>query len=353
MTDKAQLEKSFINPRVDIFSALKAINSGGSQIALIIDKNKKLIGVLTDGDIRRSLLQGLSLNDSIENLYNKNFFKISEAHNRSTAKNIMLLNGLNALPVVDDDGVPIDIVVLSEFGGSDKLDNPVVIMAGGKGSRLRPYTERCPKPMLPLHGKKPILQAIIEQVRSNGFRNIFLSVNYLKEQIMDYFGDGKEFGVNIQYLIENEPLGTAGSLSLISFKEDLPVIVMNGDVITNFNLNDLLKFHVENFSDATLAVSEYETKIPFGIVKSNGSELISFEEKPIISHLINAGLYVLNKKIIEQLILKNQRSDMPEILLQAKERNFKVSICPIFEYWIDIGRPETLKKAQTKANDAL
>ena len=200
----------------------------------------------------------------------------------------MLDNGLNALPIIDEEGKPIDIFVFSNFSKSKKVENPLVIMAGGIGSRLLPYTKTCPKPMLPLHGDKPILEEIIKQAKFNGFESIYISVNYLKEQIMDHFKNGDEFGVKINYLIEKKPLGTAGSLSLIPKTNKLPVLVMNGDVITKFNLKYLLDFHMKVNSDATMAVIENETKLPFGVVKTNGTKLTSFEEKPTISHLVNA-----------------------------------------------------------------
>ncbi len=244
MISNYQLDKSFIKSDASILDALKAINESGTQIGLIINENKVLKGVISDGDIRRSLLKGYKLTDSINDIFNRNFHKITQKQIGTEAKNIMLAQGLNALPVIDEEGKPIDIFAFSSLSDSKKIKNPLVIMAGGIGSRLLPYTKTCPKPMLPINGDKPILQEIIEQAKSNGFEMIYISVNYLKEQIIDYFKDGKEFGVKINYLIENEPLGTAGSLSLLPETNNLPILVMNGDIVTKFNLRYLLEFHI-------------------------------------------------------------------------------------------------------------
>ena len=348
MISKYQLEKSFIKFDASILDALKAINASGSQLALVINENKVLEGVISDGDIRRSVLKGYKLNDKISNIFNKKFHKITESQLGEEAREIMINNGLNALPVIDDNGRAIDIFSFSNLSKSTKIKNPLVIMAGGIGSRLLPYTKTCPKPMLPLHGDKPILEEIIKQAKFNGFENIHISVNYLKEQIINYFKDGQEFGVQIDYLIEKKPLGTAGSLSLLSKKNNLPVLVMNGDVITKFNLKYLLDFHLKVNSEATMAVIENETKLPFGVVKTNGTKLTSLEEKPTISHLVNAGIYILDQKVINKIASNYEKIDMPELFLRAKDNNYNVNVCPVFEYWIDIGRHETLKKAQNQ-----
>lgn len=349
MIKKYQLEKSFIDENASILDALKAINGSSIQIALILNKNKILEGVITDGDIRRSLLKGHKLTDKINKIYNKNFFKISKEQVGKEAKDIMKKNGLRALPVIDDDGKPIDIFLFSNLSETPIFKNPLVIMAGGVGSRLMPYTKTCPKPMLPLNGEKPILQEIIEQAKFNGFKSIYLSVNYLKEQIIDYFKDGSEFGVEINYLIENKPLGTAGALSLLPKTNKMPVLVMNGDIITRFNLRYLLEFHMKVHSNATMSVIEHETNLPFGVVKTNGTKLDSFEEKPKLSHLVNAGIYVIDQEVIDNFVIEESQIDMPELFIKSKNNNLNVNVCPIFEYWIDIGRIETLKIAQNQS----
>ncbi len=352
MITKDQLNKSFINQDATIIDALKAINSSGIQIALIVKHNKFLEGVITDGDIRRSLLKGYKLTDQISQIFNRNFHKITRDQVGNEANEIMIKNGLNALPVIDSEGKPIDIFLFSSISESNIIQNPLVIMAGGLGSRLLPFTKDCPKPMLPLNGDKPILQEIIERAKLNGFQSIYISVNYLKEQIIDHFGDGSRFGVKIEYLIEQKPLGTAGSLHLLPKTNKLPVIVMNGDIITKLNLRYLLDFHINLNSNATMAVIEHETKLPFGVVKTNGTKLHSFEEKPTITHLVNAGLYVVNPELIKTITNDGYKIDMPELFWRAKHSNFNVNVCPIIESWIDIGRPDTLKKAQNQGFDS-
>lgn len=348
MMNREKFKESLINKDASILEAIKAINDSGAQLALIVDDNKVLRGVINDGDIRRSLLKGYKLSDSIKEIFNKNFHKITEYQVGKEAKEKIFSNGLNAIPVINKDNQPIDILTYSNFSESTKMKNPLVIMAGGLGSRLLPYTKNCPKPMLSLNGNKPILYEIIEQAKLNGFESIYISVNYLKEQIIDYFKDGSQFGVKIQYLIEKKPLGTGGSLSLLPKTNKSPVIVINGDIITKFNLRDLLDFHLSLKSNATMAVIEHETKLPFGVVKTNGTVLQSFEEKPVISHLINAGLYVIDQELINRLVNKDTQIDMPELFWEAKNKNFNVNVCPIVEYWIDIGRPETLKKVRNQ-----
>lgn len=216
-------------------------------------------------------------------------------------------------------------------------------MAGGLGKRLRPYTENCPKPMLPVGGK-PMLEILLEQCIDSGFRKFYISVNYLKDQIIDYFGDGNAWGVSIDYLLENEPLGTAGSLQLIPDKLKEPLLVMNGDVLTRLNPSQLLRFHIEHQAAATLCVREYTTTIPFGVVQTNGVELAGFAEKPSYRELVNAGVYVIDPLLIP-LLPPHQKTDMPTLLQNAQKAGHHVAVCPIHEYWIDVGNPDALNKA--------
>ena len=234
-------------------------------------------------------------------------------------------------------------MLLQELLNPPCLSNAAVIMAGGKGTRLRPHTEHCPKPMLPVDDK-PMLEILLEQCIASGFRQFYLSVNYLKEQIIDHFQDGAQWGVLIEYLVENEPLGTAGSLRLLPDTVKEPFLVLNGDVLTRFNPSQLLHFHNDHQAQATLCVREHALKVPFGVVQTNGVELAGFEEKPTYQHLVNAGVYVIDPQLLP-LLPPHQFTDMPQLLESAQASDKRVVVCPIHEYWLDVGRPETLQQA--------
>jgi NDP-sugar pyrophosphorylase family protein len=256
---------------------------------------------------------------------------------------MMQREALRHIPLLDQEGRVVQLLLLQELINPPQLSNAVVIMAGGKGTRLRPHTEHCPKPMLPV-GDQPMLEILLEQCIENGFRRFFFSVNYLKEQIIAHFGDGSRWRVSIDYLVENEPLGTAGSLQLLPDSVKEPFLVLNGDVLTRLNPSQLLQFHREHEAQATLCVREHELTVPFGVVQTNGIELAGFEEKPTYRHLVNAGVYVINPQLLP-LLPPHQFTDMPSLLQAAQSAGYRVTVCPIHEYWIDVGRPETLEEA--------
>ncbi len=218
-------------------------------------------------------------------------------------------------------------------------------MAGGKGTRLHPHTVTCPKPMIKV-GNKPMLEILLEQCIASGLVNFYISVNYLKAQIIDYFQDGSKWGVKINYLIEDEPLGTAGSISLLPKTLKYPFIVMNADVLTKLNPRHLITFHNEHHSKATLCVREHSINIPFGVVKVNGRHLSDFEEKPTFEYLINAGVYILDPSMLS-LIPPRTSIDMPNLLRTFQREGHIISVCPIHEYWIDIGNPKSLQEADS------
>jgi len=339
---KKDFEKLLINKHLKTIDALKVLDKGSYQFLMIVDNSNKLIGVITDGDIRRGLINGKNLNNQISEFMNKQFFSINNNENIKRAYELMDEKKIKQLPVIDENGIIKDLI-LKDGDNSIELDNYIVIMAGGKGKRLYPMTKNCPKPMLKVSGK-PMLEILLEQCISYGYKNFYISVNYLRNTIMDYFGDGRNLGINIKYLEEDSPLGTAGALSLIKTPPKNPFLVINADVLTKFNLQNLLHYHIKNKSEATLCVREYNYQLPFGVVKTIKTELIEFEEKPSYKELINAGVYILNPEILK-LLKSNQYLDMPELLMMAKKSKFSVNVCPIYEYWIDIGRRETLQKA--------
>tara|TARA_Y100001968_G_C19453706_1_gene770625 strand:- start:10625 stop:11680 length:1056 start_codon:yes stop_codon:yes gene_type:complete len=342
-----QFRKLFLRKSSSAIEALKVIDEGACQISLVVDDEEHLVGTLTDGDIRRGLLMGKSLDSSVVEFMksNHNFININQS--KDVAFKIMRRLRINQIPVLDDKGKVVDLILRSDFlVDSLALPNVVVVMAGGKGTRLRPYTENCPKPMLQV-GDKPMLEILLQQAISSGFTKFYFSVNYLKEQIIDYFDDGGSWGVDIKYLIEEKPLGTAGSLQYLPSGLTDPFLVINGDVLTNFSYSKLIQFHHEHQSVATICVREHEVKLPFGVVQTSNFELESFKEKPTYRDLVNAGVYVIDP-ILLPLLSPNEFIDMPTLLINAKNQGNRVSVCPIHEYWLDVGRPETLKEAHVK-----
>ena len=337
------IQKLLLSPSTPVLDALRVIENGAVQIALVVDCRSVLLGTITDGDIRRALLLGETLDSPVERLMNKSFRSCQIRDNITLKKQMMLNDDIRHLPVLDDDGIVQDILLLQDLLQPVHLPNPVVIMAGGKGTRLRPYTNNCPKPMLLVDGK-PMLQILIEKCINQGFTKFFLSVNYLKEQIIEFFGDGSSWNISIEYLVEDAPLGTAGSLSLLPSNIQDPFIVLNGDVLTNLNLLQLIDFHIDHHSHATLCVREHVITSPYGVVETNGSQLSTFIEKPTIRQLVNAGIYVIDPLLLP-LIHPDTYLDMPNLLTRAQQAGSRVSVCPIHEYWIDVGRPETLKQA--------
>ena len=337
------LREIFLACDTPVLEAMRIINHGASQIALVVDEQQRLLGTLTDGDIRRGLLDGASLNTPAEKLMNRQFRFVRRSDDYSAVMQIMRRDLLLQIPVLDEQGRVTQLLLLQEILTTPRITNAVVIMAGGKGTRLLPHTEHCPKPMLPV-GDKPMLEIILEQCIASGFRAFYLSVNYLKEQILEYFEDGARWGVSIHYLEENEPLGTAGSLKLLPDSLSDPFLVLNGDVLTRLNPRQLLYFHSEHQAQATLCVREHELTVPFGVVQTNGVELAGFKEKPTYRYLVNAGIYVIDPQLLP-LLPSHQYTDMPSFLQLAQEAGHRVAACPIHEYWLDVGRPESLKQA--------
>ena len=327
-----------------VLEAMRIIDRGAIQIALVVDETQRLLGTLTDGDIRRGLLHGETIETPVERLMNRQFRFVRSGEDQAVVLEMMRRDVLRQIPVLNTEGRVVQLLLLQELLAPAQLPNAVVIMAGGKGTRLRPHTEHCPKPMLPVDGK-PILEILLEQCIASGFRQFYLSVNYLKEQIIDHFQEGSRWGVSIDYLVEGCPLGTAGSLQLLPSSVQEPFLVINGDVLTRLNPRQLLRFHVEHEAAGTLCVREHTITVPFGVVQTQGIELASFEEKPSYRQLVNAGVYMIDPKLLP-LLPPHQATDMPTLLQGAQESGHRVAVYPIHEYWIDVGRPETLSSAR-------
>jgi dTDP-glucose pyrophosphorylase len=325
-----------------IKSCIDSLNYSGKKIVMITDKDNFLFGIVTDGDIRRGLINGFNLESSIENLINKNPLVVSSKLSRNKILQIMNSNKIQQIPLVNDKHM------WEELESIETQSTVMVIMAGGKGKRLYPLTQNLPKPMLKINDK-PILEHIINGAKENGFRNFIISLNYLGDIIQKYFEDGNRLGVKIEYIIEETPLGTAGALSLLKNKLTNSFIVTNGDIITNVNYNKLLDFHIENNSYATMSVRTQFWKNPFGVVKTKGIEITHFEEKPMIQNYINAGIYVLEPTILD-LLEKSTYCDMPTLFMRARGNFKKIIAFPIYENWTDIGQPSDLEAESFRQN---
>lgn len=332
-----------VSPQTTILKTIETINTGALQLSLVINSDGKLMGTVTDGDIRRGILRGLSLDEPIERVMNTNPVVARGDEANEHIWTLMKRKHYSKIPVLDAQGRVVDLKMLDENTETSKKDNLVILMAGGIGQRLQPLTNDCPKPLLKI-GSKPILETILENFIEDGFHKFFVSVNYKSEMIKDYFGNGSKWGVTIQYIDENVRMGTAGALSLLSEKPDIPVIVMNGDLLTKVNFQQLLHFHLENQSKGTMCVINYDYQVPFGVIQTVGHHLLSIEEKPSKQYFVNAGIYVLEPEVIS-LIPQGKYYDMPELFQLLIDSNKETIVFPIREYWLDIGRLDDFEKA--------
>ena len=332
-----------LNINSNLFEAFDLLTKNGEKICFIIDDDNKLKGVLTDGDARRAILEKKILDLKVQDIMNTDFIFVN-FRDKKKGYNLLIKNNISHIPVLDDSEKIIDVLSQQKKIDKSLIINTAVIMAGGKGKRLRPITKNCPKPMVKIKGK-PLLEILISNLNKEGIEKFYISVNYLKSQIIDYFGSGEKLGVEIEYLFEDEPLGTAGSLSLLPQDIFSPFLVINGDVLSKVNLKSLSKFHFNKKSIATVCVKDHKIKIPFGVIKSEGSFLSKFLEKPKFSYLINAGIYIIEPEILD-FLKPNLYMDMPTLLDMANSGSNRIALFPIFEDWVDVGRPETLELAK-------
>lgn len=332
-----------ITPAATIRETIGTIDSSGMQIALVTDGGMRLLGTITDGDIRRGILRGVTLDDEAQKIMNFRPVVARADDSRSAILAIMKSRSIRHVPIVDNDGVLLGVEVLDEMLKSVVRSNPVVLMAGGLGSRLRPLTNDCPKSLLKV-GSKPILETIIENFLEHGFQKIFISVNYLAEKIEGYFGDGSRWGAEISYLREPERLGTAGSLSLLPKGISESLLVMNGDLLTRVNFGHLLDFHTEYRAKATMCVRDYEYRIPFGVVTADEHRLVGIEEKPLQRFFVSAGIYVLEPDVLG-MIPPMGFLDMPCLFRKLVQRKMEAVLFPVREYWMDIGRVDDFERA--------
>lgn len=343
--DSTKWVETVLSPQAKIQSAVEILNSIQSRIVLIADKKKKLKGTISDGDIRRGLLRGLTLNDSVIKVMTKSPLAVSPKINFGTVQEIMKINKVFQIPIVDKKNILKGLHFWDLTSKINKIENAFVIMAGGKGTRMMPYTARCPKPMLEIDGR-PMLEHILIRARNEGFQKFFICLHYLGYKIENYFQNGEKWNVEIKYLREQSPLGTAGALSLLPSNLNQPIIVTNGDVLTEVKFSELLAFHEKHQGLATMAVQLQKKENPFGVVEINGIEVEKIEEKPVSFNHINAGIYVLSPKALNQLQFKKP-IQMTSFLSTLKKRKKKILAYPLHEPWLDVGRPQDLLIAKS------
>lgn len=334
-----------LTPLSNIRDAMRTLDETALRIAIVCDENKKLLGTITDGDIRRGLLKSCDMQDSVIEVMNQNPRTVTPCHTHQQRIELMDQYDLLALPVVDSQKHLVGLETLHQLLQPKKVDNPVFIMAGGFGTRLRPLTDSCPKPMLSV-GDKPMLEHLINQFIMFGFHDFYISTHYMPEVIHEHFGDGSKWNISITYIHEESPLGTGGALGLLP-KElpKLPLIMMNGDVLTKVDFKQLLEHHESHKFDATMCVRELEYKISFGVVESQDSLITSMVEKPTYHYNINTGIYVLSPECVSS-VAKNTKVDLPTLLADRMEQDHRVGIYTSYDYWLDIGQIADYHKAQ-------
>ncbi|MFC1671526.1 nucleotidyltransferase family protein [Planctomycetota bacterium] len=340
MDDVKQL---FVGPSATIREVMERIDTSAQQIVLVVDEEECLLGTVTDGDIRRALLKSSPLDEPVGGIMNRDPATATLADSREDILELMHSKRLHQIPILDERSRVVDIEILDHVANPTTRENWVVLMVGGLGTRLRPITDECPKSLVRI-GERPVLEIIMENFISCGFRKFYLSVGYKAAMLQDYFGNGRRWSVEIHYLEEKKRMGTAGALSLLPETPTSPFVVMNGDLLTNVNFGQLLDFHRQHHAKATMCVKEYDFQVPFGVVNLQEHNITSVDEKPIHRFFVNAGIYVLEPLVLD-LIPNDSYFDMPGLFDRILEEKCQTVAFPIREYWLDIGRVGDLEKA--------
>lgn len=340
-----RLARLRLDPDATLLEAMRTIDAGGCGIAIICDDSGHTMGTLTDGDIRRAVLGGSALDHrSVRDAMQPDFMWVSSDTGRAEVIDMMRARTISQVPVLDGERRLIGLHLLQEIIGPTDRKNWAVILAGGRGTRLRPLTDTVPKPMLRVAGR-PILERIVLHLVGSGFHRIFLSVNHLAHVIEDHFQDGAKFGCRIEYLREQKPLGTGGPLSLLPERPEHPLILMNGDLVTQADIGELLEFHAEGEYAATLGVRPYSVHVPYGVVDAEADRLIRIREKPTERMLVNAGIYVIGPEVLP-MVPDDREFPMTELVHRCLEDGLPVGVHPIEDEWTDVGLPTELNKAR-------
>lgn len=345
-------EAVLISPKMSLRDAMLVMDRGGLQIVVVVDEQRHILGTVTDGDIRRALLKQLPMETEANEIMNCSPEMVSASSSNEEVLVRMEWRRLNQILMVDEDERIVDIKTLHDLMHPKRRDNAVFLMAGGFGKRLQPLTDHCPKPLLNV-GEKPILEIIIENFVAAGFHRFFISTHYRPEMIRERIGNGDRWNIEVEYVHEEEPLGTGGALGLLP-KELIrePMFMMNGDLLTNLDINKLLDFHNQHAGVATMCVREYEHRVPYGVIETDGLRVTSMVEKPAYRYFINAGIYVLMPSILDT-VKPGECIDMPTLLESLMADGESVNTFPVHEYWLDIGRMEDFQRAQDEVVGVL
>jgi dTDP-glucose pyrophosphorylase len=345
-------ESVLISPQSSLHDVMSVMDRGGLQIVVVVDEQRHVLGTLTDGDVRRALLRQVPMSVTADTIMNCSPEMMSAVASNEEVLARMEQRRLLQILIVDEDKCIVAIKTLHDLLHPKRHDNAVFLMAGGFGKRLQPLTDHCPKPLLNV-GDKPILEIIIENFVAAGFHRFFISTHYRPEMIRERIGDGSRWNVEIEYVHEEEPLGTGGALGLLP-KEQIndPIFMMNGDLLTNLDINKLLDFHNDHNAVATMCVRQCEHRVPYGVIQTDGLQVTSMVEKPTYQYFINAGIYVLMPSVLDA-VRPGERIDMPTLLEKCMAEGKVVNTFPVHEYWLDIGRMEDFQRAQDEVVGVL
>ncbi len=338
--------ETLLPPGSTIQQAIQCLEQSGLKIALAVDDVGTLLGTISDGDVRRGLLRGCALGDPAELIMFRDPLVVSPHTGSDTVRRLMLENSVFQMPIVDDEHRVVGLDVIEEMVVAVDRPNLVVVMAGGKGTRLGIHTLSCPKPLLPI-GDKPIIDHIIERARQSGFHHFVVAIRHLGSMIEEHLGDGSALGVHVAYAREHQALGTAGALSLLDPRPTEPILVSNGDVLTDLRYSEILDFHLQHGAFATMAVRSYEWRHPFGVVRTQGLDITGFEEKPLFHSHVNAGIYVVDPAALDYLEYGGY-CDIPTLFERLRAADRKAIVYPMHEDWLDIGSPADLERARQR-----
>ncbi len=338
-------KKAIISQTDTMETAIKVLELESLRIVMVVDKNDRFVGTVTDGDIRRGLIKRLTMDTAIIDIMFKESIVASVKDDKASILAKMRELDILQIPIIDDDGKIVGLETLQHLLKDKRHDNPVFLMAGGFGKRLQPLTNNIPKPLLTI-GKKPILENILEQFIAAGFHCFYISTHFKSEMVQEHFGDGSDWGVTIEYVHEDIPLGTAGGLGLLPDNlPDLPILMMNGDLLTKIDFEKLLHFHMQSNGIATMCVRKYDFQVPYGVIQSEDQKVVGIVEKPMHSFFVNAGIYVLESDLVKNISGKSH-IDMTNLLEDQIHKGMSINMFPIYEYWLDIGQKDQLEQAR-------
>lgn len=337
-------KESVVLPTASVKDVMQVMDKSALQIAFVVDEERRLLGAVTDGDVRRSILRGGDLSQPVATIMNIHPISALQGTERAALLRLMKAKTVRQIPLVDEENHLVGLAQMEELLYRPRRDNAVVLMAGGLGTRLRPLTDKIPKPLLKV-GTKPILETILESFLDAGFHRFYFAVNYKSQLIEDYFGDGSRFGAEIKYLHEKKRMGTAGALYFLPEAPKEPILVMNGDLLTKVDFGELLDYHLGQGAVATMAVREYNYQVPYGVIDFDGEQITGIREKPSYSFFVNAGIYVLSPEALAR-VDKEEFFDMPQLFDELIAMGKKTTVFPVREYWLDIGRMDDFQRAQ-------